>query len=75
MTDQPNKEAPSLKPRLLAALKECAEWHAHQPYVWKPGAMRSLAALGLVEPEELMYCGKVPYRITQEGRAFLEAMS
>jgi hypothetical protein len=55
-----------------AALKECAEWQRHQPYIWKPASMKKLEALGLVQPEVLMYCGKVPYCVTDAGRAALQ---
>lgn len=60
-----------LSKQMLVALKDCAEWHQHRPYIWKQASMKKLATLGLVQPEQLVYCGKVPYCVTDKGREYL----
>jgi hypothetical protein len=59
---------------LVAALRECAEYAPHRPYIWRPKTMQKLEARGLVAPDSLMYAGKVPYHVTDKGREFLSAL-
>lgn len=53
--------------QLQVALKDCIECYRHSPYIWKQASMRKLHALGLVEPDQLMYAGKVAYHPTEAG--------
>lgn len=57
---------------LLVALRDCAQYVPHRPYIWKPQSMRKLEAKGLVRPEQVMFLSRVSYRITNLGRAYLE---
>lgn len=57
---------------LLNALKDCAEYSKHRPYVWKPKSMVKLAELGMVEPEVLAHMGQTPYSPTAKGLEYLE---
>lgn len=66
----PTAEQVLSKP-LLDALEDVSRWHRHQPYIWKPKSMEKLAALGYVETEQLMFCGKIPYTVTAKGREYL----
>jgi hypothetical protein len=59
--------------QLQVALKDCIELYRHSPYIWKQASMRKLHALGLVEPDQLMYCGKLAYHPTAAGIAAVSA--
>lgn len=59
--------------QLEVALKDCVECHKHSPYIWKQASMRKLHALGLVEPDQLMYAGKVAYHPTEAGKHAVSA--
>lgn len=53
------------------ALRECAEWSRHQPYIWKQKTMEKLEKLGYVEKQQVMYAGRVCYQATDKGREYL----